>query len=72
MAVANGMDRDMALRAVTLTPAEILGVADRIGSLQVGKDADIVILSGHPLDTFSQVEMVLIEGKTVFERKDQQ
>jgi imidazolonepropionase-like amidohydrolase len=72
MAVANGMDRDMALRAVTLTPAEILGVADRIGSLEVGKDADIVILSGHPLDMFSQVEMVLIEGKTVFERKDQQ
>ena len=72
MAVANGMDKDMALRAVTLTPAEIMGVADRIGSLQVGKDADIVILSGHPLDTLSHVEMVLIEGKTVFERKDQQ
>ena len=72
IAVAKGMDRDMALRAVTLTPAEILGVADRIGSLQVGKDADIVILSGHPLNSLSQVEMVLIEGKTVFERKDQQ
>jgi len=72
MAVAGGMDRDMALRAVTLTPAEILGVADRIGSLEVGKDADIVILSGHPLDSLSRVEMVLIEGKTVFERKDQQ
>ena len=72
MAVANGMDKDMALRAVTLTPAEILGVADRIGSLEVGKDADIVILSGYPLDTLSHVEMVLIEGKTVFERKDQQ
>jgi len=72
MAVANGMDRDLALRAVTLTPAEILGVADRIGSLQAGKDADIVILSGHSLDTLSRVEMVLIEGKTVFERKDQQ
>jgi len=72
MAVGSGMDKDMALRAVTLTPAEILGVANRIGSLQVGKDADIVILSGHPLDSFSQVEMVLIEGKTVFERKDQQ
>jgi imidazolonepropionase-like amidohydrolase len=72
MAVGNGMDRDLALRAVTLTPAEILGVAERIGSLQVGKDADIVILTGHPLDTLSRVEMVLIEGKTVFERKDQQ
>ena len=72
MAEANGMDRDLALRAVTLTSAEILGVADRIGSLEVGKDADIVMLSGHPLDSLSQVEMVLIEGKTVFERKDQQ
>ena len=72
IAVANGMDKDLALRAVTLTPAEILGVADRIGSLDVGKDADIVILSGHPLDSLSRVEMVLIEGKTVFERKNQQ
>jgi imidazolonepropionase-like amidohydrolase len=70
MAVANGMDRDLALRAVTLTPAEILGVADRIGSLQVGKDADIVVLDSHPLDSFCRVEMVLIDGKTVFERKD--
>ena len=69
MAVANGMDKHMALRAVTLTPAEILGVADRIGSLDVGKDADIVIISGHPFDTASRVEMVLIEGKTVYERK---
>jgi len=59
----------MALRAITLTPAEILGVADRIGSLEVGKDADIVILSAHPLETSCQVEMVLIEGKTVYERK---
>ena len=72
MAVANGMDKDIALRAITLTPAEILGVADRIGSLEAGKDADIVILSGHPLDTFTQVEMVLIEGKTVYERKTTQ
>jgi imidazolonepropionase-like amidohydrolase len=69
MAVANDLDKDVALRAITLTPAEILGVADRIGSLEPGKDADIIILSGHPLDTFTQVEMVLIEGKTVYERK---
>jgi len=69
MAVANGMDKDVALRAITLTPAEILGVAERIGSLEVGKDADIVILNAHPLDTFTQVEMVLIEGKIVYERK---
>jgi imidazolonepropionase-like amidohydrolase len=66
MAVANGMDRDIALRAITLTPAEILGVANRIGSLEAGKDADIVILSHHPFDTSARVEMVLIEGKTVY------
>jgi imidazolonepropionase-like amidohydrolase len=69
MACAHGMNRDAALRAITLTPAEILGVADRIGSIEVGKDADLVIMSGHPFGTGSQVEMVLIEGKTVYERK---
>jgi len=72
LAAANGMNKDAALRAITLTPAEILGVADRIGSLEVGKDADVVIMSGHPLDTLTQVEMVLIEGKVVFERKARQ
>jgi imidazolonepropionase-like amidohydrolase len=72
LAVAGGMEKGLALRAVTLTPAEILGVADRIGSLDVGKDADIVILSGPPLQTSSQVEMVLIEGKIVYGRKASQ
>jgi len=67
MAVATGMDRHTALRAITLTPAEIFGVAERIGSLEVGKDADMVVFSSHPLDTFAQVEMVLIEGKIVYE-----
>lgn len=69
LAVANGMDRDAALRAITLTPAEILGVADRIGSLDAGKDADIVVMTGHPFDTASQVLTVLIEGKIAYERK---
>ncbi|MHC4085279.1 MAG: amidohydrolase family protein, partial [Planctomycetota bacterium] len=72
MATANGMDKGAALRAITLTPAEMLGVADRIGSLQVGKDADLVILNGHPLDIRTRVEMVMIEGRVVFERKSQQ
>lgn len=69
MAVGGGLDEGLALRAVTLTPAEILGVADRIGSLDVGKDADVVVLSGRPFEALSQVEMVLIEGKVVYERK---
>jgi imidazolonepropionase-like amidohydrolase len=72
LSAANGMEKDAALRAITLTPAEMLGVADRIGSLQVGKDADLVILNGHPLDIRTRVEMVMIEGKVVFERKSQQ
>jgi imidazolonepropionase-like amidohydrolase len=69
IATANGMNKDMALRAITLTPAEILGVADRIGSLDAGKDADIVIMTGHPFETTSRIEMVLIDGKTVYARK---
>lgn len=69
IAAANGMDKDLALRAITLTPAEIFGVAERIGSLDVGKDADIVIMTGHPFDAASRVEMVLVEGKILYERK---
>ena len=65
-----GLDEDAALRAVTLTPAEILGISDRVGSIDVGKDADLVLLSGDPLDIFSHVEAVLIDGREAFsERK---
>ena len=69
LAVSHGMDPDMALRAVTLTAAEILGVADRIGSLDVGKDADLVICLGHPFNSFTKVETVMIQGKIVYKRK---
>jgi imidazolonepropionase-like amidohydrolase len=68
LAVANGMDRDAALRAVTLTPAQIFGVADRIGSLEAGKRADLVIMTGHPLDASAKVDMVLIGGRIVYQR----
>ena len=63
------MDESAALRAITLTPAEILGVDDRVGSIETGKDADLVILSGHPFDVaHCRVEQVLIEGESVFRR----
>ena len=68
-AVAQGMDRHAALRAITLTSAQILGVADRVGSLDVGKDADLVVCSGRPLDSATKIEKVLIQGKVVYERK---
>jgi imidazolonepropionase-like amidohydrolase len=65
-AVRHGMPREQALKAVTLTPAEILGVADRVGSLEKGKDADILILSGDPLAATSRIERVILNGETVY------
>ncbi len=66
-AVRHGMPRDEALKAITLTPAEILSVADRVGSLEKGKDADILILSGHPLIATSRIERVILNGRMVYQ-----
>jgi imidazolonepropionase-like amidohydrolase len=68
-AVRNGLKSDIALRAVTLTAAEIIGVADRVGSLEVGKDADLLILNGEPLDVTTRVEKVIVNGKVVHDAK---
>ncbi len=69
IAVNEGMSEHDALRAITLTPAEILGIDDRVGSIEVGKDADLVLLSAHPLDVaHGRVQRVLINGETVYER----
>ena len=65
-AVRGGASPAEALRAVTLTPAEILGVADRMGSLEAGKDANLVVLSGEPHDVTTRVEKVMIDGRWVF------
>lgn len=62
-----GMSEAGAIRAMTLTPAEIIGVEQRVGSLDVGKDADIVILDGHPLELLSQVEQVFVNGLLAFD-----
>ena len=61
-AVAYGMEYDAALRAVTLTPAEIFGVADQVGSLAAGKRADVVIWSGDPFEFSSRAEHVFVNG----------
>ena len=66
MAVKHGLPYDEALKAITITPAEILGVADRVGSIEKGKDADIRILDGDPLELRTKVEMVLIDGEIVY------
>jgi imidazolonepropionase-like amidohydrolase len=64
-AVRHGMPRDEAIRGVTLTAAEILGVADRVGSLEKGKDADVLILNGDPLAATSRIQRVILKGQTV-------
>lgn len=69
LACANGMSEDDALRAVTLTPAETLGVSDRVGSLEAGKDADFVVWSGHPFKIRSRVLEVFIEGERVYSQE---
>ena len=64
-AVAYGMDWDAALRAVTLSPATALGLADRYGSLEAGKVADVVVWSGDPFELSSAAEKVFIRGRDV-------
>ncbi|MBL8874824.1 MAG: amidohydrolase family protein [Phycisphaerae bacterium] len=66
--VRAGMTREGALRGLTLSGAEMLGLEKQIGSLEAGKDADIVILSGDPFSVYSHVEQTWVEGKKVFDR----
>lgn len=64
-AVAYGLSRDDAMRAITLAPAEIFGVADRVGSIEVAKEADVVFWSADPLELTSYPEQVYIKGNAV-------
>jgi imidazolonepropionase-like amidohydrolase len=69
--LATGFDLpdEDALKAVTINAAEILGVADRVGSLEPGKDADVIILDGYPLSVKTWVEKVFINGVEVYSKK---
>jgi imidazolonepropionase-like amidohydrolase len=66
LAVREGLDPAAALRAVTLAPARVLGLDDRLGSLEPGKHATLCVWSGDPLDARSRVEAAWIEGRQVF------
>ena len=70
MAVRAGMSREKALYALTLGNAKILDIDDRTGSLEAGKDADLVILSGDPISVYTHVLETWVEGKKVFDRSD--
>lgn len=70
-AVAYGMKWDDALRAITLAPAEVMGVADRVGSLQPGREADVVVWSGDPFEFATVAEHVYVRGVENLERTRQ-
>lgn len=63
VAVRNGLDAGEALKAITINAAEIAGIADRVGSLEVGKDADISVFTDHPFHYTSKTKAVFIDGK---------
>jgi imidazolonepropionase-like amidohydrolase len=66
-AVREGLDPAQALRAITINPARIMGIDGRLGSIEPGKDADLVIWSGDPLDVMSRAERAFIGGAQVYE-----
>ncbi len=72
VAAGEGMPEEEALKAITINAAEIAGVADQVGSIEPGKDADIVIFSGHPLRIKSKVEKVLVNGQIAYDRSEQE
>jgi len=63
--VRGGLDREDALKAVTLHPAELLGIAERVGSVEKGRDADLLFLTGDPFDPLTRVDKVMIRGNVV-------
>lgn len=68
-ATRNGLPADRAMRMLTLEPARICGIDDRVGSIAKGKDADLVVLTGDPLLPTSAIKMVLIDGNVVFDAR---
>ncbi len=65
------MTFNQALRTITINPARELGLDQKIGSIEIGKDADFAIFNGHPLNAYSRCEMTIIEGEVCFDRKKQ-
>ncbi|MPM75126.1 Imidazolonepropionase [bioreactor metagenome] len=65
LASREGMEEEEALRSITINAAEALNVAHRVGSIEPGKDADIVVYSGHPFDLRNKVKFVMINGEIV-------
>lgn len=69
-AAREGLGIEEGLKAITINPAEICNVSDRVGSLEVGKDADIAIFDGNPMEVFTKTLYTIIDGEIVYEPKD--
>ena len=68
LCVREGLPEMEALRAITINAAEVIGLSERIGSLAPGKDADVVLFDGHPLETRTRASLVIVDGEIVYER----
>ncbi len=71
LAVKSGLALEEGYKAITISPAVICGVADRVGSLEVGKDADIAIFDGNPMEVFTRTLYTIIDGQVVYDAQDQ-
>lgn len=69
LAVREGLPESEALRSITINAAKIVGIEDRVGSLEAGKDADVAVFNGNPLDFRSRCVLTLIDGKVAYEQK---
>jgi len=65
LAIRAGLPEEEAWKAITINPAEILGIGQRVGSIEVGKAADLVLWSGDPLDVRSRAEQTIIGGRII-------
>lgn len=72
LAVKAGLDMEEGYKAITIHPAMICGVANRVGSLEQGKDADIAIFDGNPMEVFTRTLYTIIDGNIVYERENQE
>lgn len=72
LCVKEGLDRDSAIRSITLNPAEMMGLDDRVGALRPGLDGDVVLWSGDPLDVMSRALRVFVEGREVYTYDEQE
>ena len=65
----HGLSFEETLKSITINPAEVLGIEHRVGSLEVGKDADFVVLNGEPFTLKGAIDSTYIEGKRVWKRE---